>query len=865
MIILGSGIIGFSTAQWTQIHEYQELFDVRLVSLYDEPGKGASASYTSGSLVTSGAFTVSPTNVIASTNASLPVSYSVPVDTAALGWIYPATVLNAAAVTPVLSFSTTPSSVAAAVYSFSAKREQLSFFFQTAGWQASTTGSISNYTDAILISWVSKGLYGYVAPTVPVVTGPPVNQAVVFGNEFASASAAINGLRAYKIPFIEYDSTTSASFATLPLTANNVANFSMIILGSGAIGFSAAQWKQLYEYQSLFNVRLVSLYDVPGSGASASYTSTSGSANGVFTVSPLSAVGSADAGFPSSFTAVLDTAKYGGIYPANIVNTTAVTPILSFKSASNVISTAAAVYSFSATQQQLSFFYQIAGWDTSSQSATLSTYTVDVLISWVSKGLYTKALAPVVPHAVQVQTRALILSSGDNTEEYAQSTFQSYGLAYDTVVIAAADVSTNPLNLEVTPNVLGRYSVIVLANGQMLAGFTNGSYLSTLTPTQWSQLHNYQQYYGVRLVALNDAPNAASYAGKLTGYNGLTGCSSATLSVAPASSVFTDPAGLKSSWSLAAGDDIPNGSCNFPATAVDATAVTPVLNFVSSGIAAAVIDFGRNQQQMSFFLPCGSWSIACTTVGNIWFQWATRGTYTGLRRIYFTPQIDDVFLNTDGNNELGQPVAFRTSQADIQGLINWMPEINSRLPAGSNITIEMAYNGNGIMEYISKQNLANYHIDFDPDLTDAPLNWKKPLGTGKTLWPAGANHNWNKSILAKDPIYNFFSAPGNLTSVTSKFLWCSHTFTHEILNNNTYSDTINEVSFNFHLAELWGLDGQPFWSNKSMVTPGISGIFNGDALKALLDFGITGAVGDSSRPSLWNTEASILVANDHDC
>ncbi|KAI9344677.1 hypothetical protein BDR26DRAFT_857406 [Obelidium mucronatum] len=764
MIILGSGTIGFSAAQWKQIYDYQELNGVRLVSLIRRA---------------SGTFAIKPANAIGSTAAGLPASYSLTFNSAGLGLVYPAAIVNAAAVTPVLSFSNATVSTAAVVYNFTAQRQQLSFFYQTAAWEASTAGSVSDYTNAILVSWVSKGVYGYIPP--PVITGPPVNQAIVFGSETPSAVAAIASLKAYNVPYISYTTSESTAFTTIPLTTATTANFSMIILGGSTVAFSAAQFKQIYDYQNKFSVRLVALYDNPGYGFFCGLLT--------FTVSP------APASTIGSTAAVL-----GNIYPAKILNTT-ILPTLSHA--------AAVVYNFTTTQQQLSFFFQIADWD-----KTITPYATDILVSWL-------------PHTANVRTRALILTPGDSSEEYPINTFQSYGLAYDVVNITAANVPLTPLSLEVTANVTGRYSIIVLIERSAFA----------------KQLYGYQQYYGVRLVAINDYPTGAAYTGKLSAFGTATSCSTAALNIKPNNNVFTDPAGLRSDWALPVDDGIPNSS-----------SVTPVLNFAS--VAAAVINFGRNQEQLSLFLPCGFWSTHCATIGNIWFQWATRGTYTGLRRVYFTPQIDDVFLETDGNNEKGQAVAFRISPADIQGLMNWMPDIKKRLPTGSNITIEMAYNGNGIMEYISKQNLANYHIDFDPDLTDTPLNWKKPLGTGKTLWPAGVNYNWNKTILAKDPIYNFFSAPGNLTSVTSKFLWCSHTFTHEILNNNTYSDTINEISFNFHLAskDLWGLDGQPYWSNKSMVTPGISGIFNGDALKALLDFGITGAVGDSSRPSLWNTE-----------
>ncbi|KAJ3004809.1 UNVERIFIED_CONTAM: hypothetical protein HDU68_004887 [Siphonaria sp. JEL0065] len=259
---------------------------------------------------------------------------------------------------------------------------------------------------------------------------------------------------------------------------------------------------------------------------------------------------------------------------------------------------------------------------------------------------------------------------------------------------------------------------------------------------------------------------------------------------------------------------------------------------------------------MSYFLPCGSWSTTCATIGHVWFQWATQGVYTGLRRIYFSPQVDDLFLSTAGNDENGKAVEFRVSTADIEGLVSWLPGLNSRLPTGSNITLEFAFNGNGLLEQFA--NTTDWYIDIDPDMTDSDLDWKKPLGTGQTLWPdlAKINSSWAASILATDPLYNLFSAPDTLTSITSKFFWVSHTFTHEIFNNNSYSDVINEVTFNLNLADgkYWNLASQSVWSSKSIVTPGISGIFNGDALKALSDSGIKGCVGDSSRPKTLNTD-----------
>ncbi|KAJ3115517.1 hypothetical protein HK100_001313 [Physocladia obscura] len=693
------------------------------------------------------------------------------------------------------------------------------------------------------------------------------NQAVVFGSDTPSAQAALISFATFGIPVITYDSATSTAFSTLPLLSvtTGTANFSMILLGSGVIGFSTNQWAQLYAYQSANNVRLASLYDVPGIGSSYGYTTSAVTAVVPVTVSPANVLGSTKAGLPSLYNFTVAT---GTVYPAKTVNATAVTPILNFTDSTGVTSIAACIYSFSATQQQLSFFYQTATWDgaisantPTAFAASLSSYTNAVLINWLSNGTYALTAppppAPVVTHTAIVQTRALILSTGDGTDEYPAHILQAYGLDYDIVVANASGLVNTPLPLEVVQNVTGKYSLIVLASGQMIGGFPNGSYLTTLYSWQWKQLYNYQQYYGVRLVAINDLPTASLFANQLSSVGSAVSCNSQTsLYVSPAngSLQFTNPAGMKANWSLIAGDGIADGSCNFPGTIINSTSVTPVLSFGTtagsnnSGVAAAVIDFGRNQQQMSFFFPCGSWSITCDTVGHLWFQWATYGLYTGIRRLYFTPQVDDMFLTTSGNNENGVEVDFRLSPADIQGLITWQPQINARLPAGSNITFEIGFNGNGVMEIISTS--TDYSLDFDPDLTDSVIDWKKPLGTGQTLWPSLStlNTNWGP-VLASDPLYSFF-AGANLTKTANKFLWCSHTFTHEILNNNSYSDTWNEVTFNFRLASksYLGWDGQAFWNNKSMITPGISGLFNGDALRALSDFGIKAAVGDSSRP-----------------
>ncbi|KAJ3381227.1 hypothetical protein HDU84_005270 [Entophlyctis sp. JEL0112] len=814
-------------------------------------------------------------------------------------------------------------------------------------------------------------IYGVIAA---FVFADPPNQAVVFGSDTPSAIAALLTLQTFDVPFVSYSVSQSLSLSTLPLyDSNQNPNFSMIILGSGQIGFSQTQWNQIFQYQQDNTIRLVALYDYPGVGSSWQYTSLATSASNPFSVVPGYRGIVKSAGISITFSIDVNSGL-GTVYPSTVLNTSAVYPVLNFVDSKNATYVAACVYRFTDVREQMSFFYQTASWDGSFSSNTqsnfvqsLSSYTNALWLSWASFGVYrvdsrsavsptsagssttqtgpasstqtslssiflssttlvssnatwtssnlssvtlgltgesqnttgspTTAITNVISSptttssqsttttaqtsaivsatsssstlaislaqssnitSVYVQNRALILSPGDGSEEYPQKIFQAYGLAYDTVVINTQNLGAQ-INLEVEANVTGKYSLIVLSSGQMIAGFSNGSYLSTLYFWQWNQIHNYQRQYGVRLVAINDNPTSSMYSNLLFSVGGKYGCDSSTeLWVSPSTNQYTTPAAMKSGWTLAAGDGISGGSCNFPATILNTTYVTAVLDFknLSStvGTAAAVVNFGSNQQQLSIFMPCGSWSITCCTISHIWFQWATYGLYTGLRRLYFTPQVDDFFLGTSGLDENNVTVSYRTTPSDVQGLISWMSDFNTRMPTGSNVTFELAFNGNGILRVISNSTYS-YFLNFTPSLTDTPLNWVKPLGTGMTLWPniSTLDLNWTKS-LGLDPLYQYLS-PENAQTTTSKFLWISHTFTHEILNNNSYSDTLTEMNMNFRMASSNFLDlvGKQYWSNNTLVTPGISGLFNGDALRALYDFGVKGAVGDSSRPPTLNS------------
>ncbi|KAJ3095132.1 hypothetical protein HDU97_007245 [Phlyctochytrium planicorne] len=457
---------------------------------------------------------------------------------------------------------------------------------------------------------------------------------------------------------------------------------------------------------------------------------------------------------------------------------------------------------------------------------------------------------------ITIDQRVLILTTGGvaNSETPIYS-LKSYSIPYTVLDIQPPTGIVGNLTLETADGTGALYSLLVMTVGSMAADFGGGVFKSVLTDAQWNQIYAYQAKYNVRLVVLNDIPGNAGALGATSRANDNWGTSDEQ-PITITSADLANKAGLKTSTPLAS-----TGLYHTPGNVVNGTMATSFISFAPSAAftsvtsAGVIYNFSTTafpREQMSFFLPFGSWSPTSLILSHIWIQWGTRGTYNGFRRVLMTPTIDDYFLFTEGFDEKGKAVTYRTSIPDMDGIQAWQKDINSRLPAGSLMRLELAFNGNGILEAIDRiKTSTSYALSFDPDLTEGKTDLKKePLGSGITLWPNPApSKTAYRADLPLDTLYKYFNT--NKANIDA-FWWNSHTFTHEILNNNTFSDTLNEISFNYDMAQQIGLTTSAGWSNFSMVTPGISGLFNGDALRALTQFGITAAVGDTSRPKTTN-------------
>jgi hypothetical protein len=277
----------------------------------------------------------------------------------------------------------------------------------------------------------------------------------------------------------------------------------------------------------------------------------------------------------------------------------------------------------------------------------------------------------------------------------------------------------------------------------------------------------------------------------------------------------------------------------------------PNAEFPVETVAAAIISF-PGYQQLSFYVPFGFWSLTSVMLGHVWFNWGTKGFYPGYRRVMFSTHVDDVFLSTAVQE--GQP-DFRISELDMTAAEKWQTDLNTRMNPGSEYKMDLCFNGNGVFSTVQKSFPSIGPVDLD-DLAyvDVDKEFKKPPGTGIDVWaPINLNPYSSNSVAFNLPAFRYYDGLFNyIYANQAKYYLNSHTFTHEDLNNCSYRDAFNEIRVNQNFAKGVGFDTKSYWSKHAIVSPGISGVFNADALQAFVDAGITSVVGDITRNNINN-------------
>ncbi|KXG45875.1 uncharacterized protein PGRI_047310 [Penicillium griseofulvum] len=453
------------------------------------------------------------------------------------------------------------------------------------------------------------------------------------------------------------------------------------------------------------------------------------------------------------------------------------------------------------------------------------------------------ASATPLNHAA-VAADILVIARDAASASVASSGLNGYGIPFTTLVVPSAGVTLPDLNGTAGGNFGG---IVIASEVSYDYGGTKG-FQSALTTDQWTQLYSYQLEYGVRMVQYD------VYPGPNYGASAIGGCCDNGVEQLVS---FTDISDFPTSGLKIGAGVSTSGLWHYPATISNTTSTkkiasfAPTTGFPTESVAGVINDFG-GRQQMAFFIGFDTtWSSTSSYLQHAWITWITRGLYAGYRRVNLNTQIDDMFLETEIYSPAGKN--FRIRAQDMSNIASWSDSINAKMPAGSSYFVEVGHNGNGNIENSSDTSNSGWDacgaaIEYESPL-DTPPEWVKPLGTGTDLWPAvPTTYDWTATCTAMDELLAWWTTESNL----NKFGHISHTFTHEEQDNATYSDVFKEISFNQAWLKAVGIDKATKFTSNGIIPPAITGLHNGDALRAWWENGITNCVGDNTRPALMN-------------
>lgn len=419
-----------------------------------------------------------------------------------------------------------------------------------------------------------------------------------------------------------------------------------------------------------------------------------------------------------------------------------------------------------------------------------------------------------VPGPKKPVSMKLLVLGGDGTEpgfEALKSFLSHIGVPFEARLATAG---LPPL----ADSTKGLYQGIILSTGNLsIYDASTGGYRSALSQADWLALDNYARDYGVRTVSYYTFPEPRYGISFVSGF-GTSDTSPGQLQINSAGSAYfgylntANPIPVRFSWVYLAN--------LAPATTGETT--TPIMT-MNGGIAGVVHKKADGREYMALTFDNSQYMLHSLALNYGLVNWVTYGVFLGNRKVYLTPQNDDLFLASDlflHNDPRCQPVGaaadptynpgvdcpnLRMTASDYSALAAWQARVQDN-PLYRNFKLTHAFNGFG----------TTAASGFGPN--DA-------LTTAAVL-------------------------------LRSRFFWVSHTYDHE--NLDCYHPVPNSgVCRQANYAEaFWEIDENIKVANSlklpldaaSMVTPGISGLNNPEFLRAAVAKGIRYLVTDTSRP-----------------
>jgi hypothetical protein len=426
---------------------------------------------------------------------------------------------------------------------------------------------------------------------------------------------------------------------------------------------------------------------------------------------------------------------------------------------------------------------------------------------------------------ITMDLKVLVLAADGNEADLPaiQQTLDYLGTPYTTYLAAQTPGGlTNGKLVDPANSAHAYYQGVILTNSYLGYAPGPGLWQSALTATEWTTLYNYETVYGIRQISWYTYPTPAE------GFNWTSTPGGVNTDTTPIVAPFT--AAGKGIFGIYANTDTPVSiqlAYTYLATPLDSN--TQPLLTDSAGNALATIrtykDVNGDFLRESLFLTFDSnpYLVHNLTLSYGLVNWVTNGLFLGQRQISLLAQPDDVFNDNDiwtpdlacGRTTDDTGTTYRMSGSDLQALINWQRAKQAQ-PTTPGFMLELPFNGVGT--------------------TDAWLNEEgNPAGQFRpdTLTPmAKANQ--------------------------AQFMWISHTYDHENLDAISAAAATTELQKNNQIANQLGLQK---YSEKTLVTPDVSGLTNPNFLQAAVNFGVRYTITDTSRAGYDNPSPNAGIYN----
>jgi len=481
-----------------------------------------------------------------------------------------------------------------------------------------------------------------------------------------------------------------------------------------------------------------------------------------------------------------------------------------------------------------------------------------LLLTIITLWTYTYALTSIT------RMKALVLYAKSPIKSVTEA-LDAYGIEYE-----EWDATSIGENKKLTPKLYDKrplFYMIVVDGSLEVYNEKKKIWESALTENQWKELEDYEASNHVHRVVVNNYPKPQSDNKEWGGYEKSQVieqkivCADNDIT----KKIFND-ARIKRSAPLTSEGLIHHNIQN-----TDDVTVIPILYFkpnniiIKKTLAAAIFDIGDGREVLSFYIQFTPESTTIAILNHLWITWASRGLIPGYRRIFFTPQVENVFLNTpivddttskDAELKDALTKKYRATTKDYEGIIHFMSKLSKskKLNEGSSLKIELAFNGQGI-------------TDATAQYGSSSSNEKRTISTAnnlseKDIFIKEVNKYWNPrhNTYTKDEIFNFFSDINHRI----KFNWVSNTYSNDVLLDASEQEIVNEILNNIESAMHLGLisrnldNSELWWSKECIGTRGSLGFTDAKVVNILKKYNINFGLGNSLRNDINHPKNSYL-------